>query len=409
MVKHIISGFFARAMVAVINLIILITATSHLGSELWGQISLLILNITVVHCINEIYTGAALVHYIPRTALGKLYTTGLLWTLAGTLLINLVFLVLSVGMGQLWVHVMALSFLVTLNGFHNVVLLGREKLAMYNFMVLLQPALLLLALILTLFVFGKHSIEAYLWPMYASFVFPILVSGISILKLTAQLKTDHNAFDAKTVLKNGFINQLGNLAHTLSNRFNYYMIGSAALIGIYASATSLIESLWIISGSVSPVILTRVANQRDPAGNVRLTLVLSKISFLLSVFAAVILLFLPTDFFTYFLGKDFSETKTVMLYLLPGVLCISFSNIISHYFSGQGKQNILLRANTAGLLVTLCTSYFFIQSYGLKGACFAASMSYFAQASVLTVVFLSSNKLNLKNLFSTSDFRLLKK
>lgn len=175
------------------------------------------------------------------------------------------------------------------------------------------------------------------------------------------------------------------------------------LVGIYASASSLIESVWILSGSISPLILTHIANQKDSSNNSRVTLLLSKISFVLSLVCVLCVLVLPEEFFTLMLGKDFTGTKTIMLYLSPGIVCISFSSIISHYFSGLGQQRILLAANSCGLAVTLSTSHYFISHYGLIGACYSASLSYFMQSLILTIVFMSQNKLKLSNLFEIRD------
>jgi O-antigen/teichoic acid export membrane protein len=143
--------------------------------------------------------------------------------------------------------------------------------------------------------------------------------------------------------------------------------------------------------------------------NGRVTFLLSKICFLLSLLCIGILVIIPAEFFNWLLGKDFTGIKTIMLYLSPGILVISFSSIISHYFSGLGRQRILLIANASGLVVTLATSYYFIQKYGLIGACYSASLSYFIQALVLSLAFMKVNKFSFNELFSfKKDLSLLK-
>lgn len=198
------------------------------------------------------------------------------------------------------------------------------------------------------------------------------------------------------------MNELGNLAHTLSNRLNYFLLGSASLVGIYASSTSLIEGIWIISGSVSPVILSYVANRQNASGNAGIALTLAKICFLLGVVAVGVVFLLPASLFTYILGNDFAQAKEVMLLLSPGILCLTFSSILSHYFSGLGLQKIQLGANVTGLLVTVCMAWPLIRWFGLHGACYAASLAYFVQALVLTVVFLRRNNMRLSDLFTGS-------
>lgn len=415
MLKNLISSFFAKSTVAFTLLGILLVQTQQLGSEEVGRVSKLILNLAIIQTISEIYTGSALVYFIPKHALSKIYRNGVLWTIGCILSINFIFYVLQksypgfdLGVKDLWIHVLILSFIVTMQAFHTVVLLAKEKIRSYNFLIFFQPLLLLVTLCFSVFILEIKTINAYLIAAYVSWSISFLISAFFVMKT---LTTDEEKSVVKTraILQNGFVNQLGNLAHTLSNRYNYYMIGTTMLVGIYSSATSLIESVWILSGSISPVILTYIANQKDEGNNSRVTFLLSKICFLLSLLCVLVVVILPEDFFTFILGKDFSGTKTIMLYLSPGVLCLSFSSIISHYFSGLGRQRILLIANSSGLLITLCTSYYFISKYGLIGACYAASLSYMVQALVLTVVFMKNNHYNFLQLFQfRKDLNLLK-
>lgn len=408
MLKNLISSFFAKSTVAFTMLVILIVQSRALGSSELGQVSLLVLNLAIIQTISDIYTGTALVYFIPKYALDKIYSTGLIWTIACILAVNLVFYVFNVGLKELWIHVLILSFISTLQAFHNVILLAKERIKAYNFLIFFQPLLLLCVLCISIFILDITNVNAYIFAAYISWSISLLVSTFFIFKtLNADDKTKEE-LPLKNILRNGLVNQLGNLAHTLSNRYNYYMIGATMLVGVYASATSLIESVWILSGSISPIILTHIANQKDVKNNSRVTFLLSKICFLLSGVCVLIVLFLPEGFFTFVLGKDFSGTKTIMLYLSPGVLCLSFSSIISHYFSGLGRQKILLLANGCGLLMTLCTSYYFISRFGLIGACYSASLSYLSQALILTIVFMKQNGFKIPHLFQLKrDLELL--
>jgi O-antigen/teichoic acid export membrane protein len=413
--KNLISSFFTRGGIALLNLFILLLSTRQLGSDIVGQLSLLILNIAIVQIINEIYTGYALVHYVPKTNTRKLYQTGLVWTLLCTSLLNLVFLVISFvwpgsGIRELWLHGLVLSFAISLHSFHCVILLAKEKISAYNFLMLFQPLATFTVLFIQVVVLNNKSVTAYIIALYISYCSSALLSLIFLLRTLAHEQHGRPSISTISILRNGLINQLGNLAHTLSNRYNYYMISVTTLVGVYASATSLIESVWIIGGSIAPVILSHVANARNPQHNSRLTFLLCKISFLLSLACVGIIVLLPEGFFAALLGRDFTNTKSIMLHLSPGVLCISFSTVISHYFSGLGQQKVQFIANGLGLLTTICTSYFLISRYQLIGACYAASLSYFTAALVLVVVFMKQNGFGWKDLLSMQkDLSLFKK
>jgi O-antigen/teichoic acid export membrane protein len=277
--------------------------------------------------------------------------------------------------------------------------MGKERIRIYNFLLFFQPAISFVTLLTCIFIFKINDIRAPLISLYVSFGCMILLSAFAVYK-SAESCENEGILSWRSIFRNGLINQLGNLAHILSNRYNYYVISalSLSLVGVYASATSLIESVLIISASVSPLILTHIANGRDIPNNARFTLLMAKLCFLLSLCCVVILFFIPASFFTGLLGKDFSQTKHVMLYLSPGVLALSFSSVISHYFSGLGEQKTLLTANACGLLITLASSYFMVQRFGLKGACITASAAYFVQAILLSIYFFRKNSgLSLRN------------
>jgi len=409
LLKNLILTFFSKASIAILNLLILLLTSRSLGSAVFGQTSLLILNIAIAQIVNEIYTGYALVHYIPGLSLKKLYTTGLLWTLLCIGLVNLILALFNLCPVGFRLHALLLSFTISLHSFHCVILLAREKFRAYNLLLLLQPFLLLIALFVCIFVVGLKTVNSYITAVYISYICCALVSSWLVLQLLVSEKENNRPFSTIAILKNGTINQLGNLAHTLSNRYNFYLIGSTAMVGIYSSATSLIESVWIIGGSIAPIILSHVANKKDNSANSRLTFLLSKASFILSVFCVIVVFFLPNKFFTWLLGNDFTDTKNIMLHLSPGVLCISFSTVISHYFSGTGNQKVQLVANSLGLLTTICTSYYLVSRYQLVGACYAASLSYFVAALVLVITFMSQHGFKFMSLFKIrEDLSLLK-
>ena len=399
---------------ALVNLAVLLVSSKQLGSDVSGKLSLLILDIAIIQIINEIYTGYALVYFIPKYSLKKVYVTGVIWTIICTVLCSLtmvlLFYLFDIGISEDWMHLAVLSFIIILHSFHMVIILAKEKIKEYNFFNFLQPALLFATLLVMFFVFRLKTIDSYIIALYVSFGISIVLSSFQLIHIFKNHQDDISVFEPKPILKNGFYNQLANLCHMLSNRFNFYLLGNTILVGIYARSSSLIESVWIISGSVSPIILTYIANSKNPSNNARLTLLLAKICFLLSLFCVVVLYFIPRDFFVYLLGPDFIHVKTVMLYLSPGILFISFATIISHYFAGLGKQKILVTANSFGLLATVLTSHYFVSRYQLLGACYSTIISYFVAATILVVVFLKENKFGILDLLRfKKDFDLLKK
>lgn len=369
-----------------------------MGGEIRGEITLFVLNIAIIQIVNEIYTGYTLVHFIPKFSFKKLYKFGFLWVALCTLVLSIFFYLFNVRMGGNWVHLFLLSFIVILHSFHLVFILGKEKIKLYNWLSASQPLILLLSLLIFIFVLQQKSVTSYIISMYISFVPPAIISSIYIFK-EYRNPIKQEVFLVKQIFTNGFYNQFAALTHMLSNRYNYYLLSTNLLVGVYSSATSLIESVWLISGSVTPIILTHVANSKQNEENKHITFVLAKLCFLLSIVCVLILYFIPDAFFVFLLGDDFAETKHIMLLLSPGILCVSFSSIIVHYYSGIGQQKTIALANLCGFITTISLGYTLVSNYSVIGACYVSSISYFITSMILLIVFMRKHHFTIKDLF----------
>jgi O-antigen/teichoic acid export membrane protein len=415
MLKKIIVTLFARGFVAIVNLAILLITSKQLGGDIRGQIALLILNIGIIQIVNEIYTGYALVYFIPRYNLKKIYNIGLVWTPACIILTTLslvglnLYYDVTIDIHHYWLHIVILSLIIIVHSFNGVVILAKEKIRIYNFLNFFQPALLLLMLFVLIFGFKLRSVDSYIIALYVSFLSSLLISGIQMIGIFRNDRTELPPGEPSVILRKGFFNQLANLSHMLSNRYNFYLLTNNVLVGIYATSTSLIESVLIISSSASTIILTYIANKKDDEKSITVTFLLSKLCFLLSLFCVFVLLLIPTEFFSFLLGKDFSQTKEVMLLLSPGILCISFSTVISHYFSGMGRQRLIATANLAGLISAIIAGYFLVNRFQLRGACYAACISYFVASIIMVVMFMREHRLSFWSLFRLrKDFKVLR-
>lgn len=398
MLKKITHTLFSKGSTAFINFAILLITSKVLGGEIRGEITLFVLNIAIIQIVNEIYTGYTLVHFIPKFSFKKLYKFGFLWVAVCTLVLSIFFYLFNVRMGGNWVHLFLLSFIVILHSFHLVFILGKEKIKLYNWLSASQPLILLLSLLIFIFVLQQKSVTSYIISMYISFVPPAIISSIYIFK-EFRNPIKQEVFLVKQIFTNGFYNQFAALTHMLSNRYNYYLLSTNLLVGVYSSATSLIESVWLISGSVTPIILTHVANSKQNEENKHITFVLAKLCFLLSIVCVLILYFIPDAFFVFLLGDDFAETKHIMLLLSPGILCVSFSSIIVHYYSGIGQQKTIALANLCGFITTISLGYTLVSNYSVIGACYVSSISYFITSMILLIVFMRKHHFTIKDLF----------
>lgn len=408
MFRNILQSLFAKGLVAVLNFAILIVSSHYLGVSSRGEIAILILNISIIQIVNEIFTGYTLVYFIPKFNLKKIVATGIIYTLIACSLSNSIFYFLNKHIANYEGLSVLISFMVILNTFNCVIILGKERFTLYNFLNVLQPLLLILGLVFTTCFRKIYTLDAYIWPLLLSFIAAFIISFYFVIKLVLQ-KEEHKLFTLRPIFMNGLLCQLAVLMHIFCNRYSYYLLENKADVGLYSSASSLIESVLIISNGIAPVLLSRVANDGDSERSRVLTLSLAKASFLLSLFCVLIIAVIPNDFFVILLGSGFKNAKSIMMMYSPGILMLSFAGIISHYFSATGKLKIILLCNSLGFVTAMILARLLIIKYSYIGAAISADISYAVLTISLGVAFFMFNKLKPGKLFTIrEDYRNLK-
>ncbi len=408
MFKNILHSLVTKGLVAIINFFILIVSSRYLGVSSRGEISIFILNIAIIQIVNEVYTGYSLVYFIPKFDLKKIYIFGLVYTLIFCSLSNVIVVFLNKQVpGYGWLGYIV-SLLIIINTFNCVLILGKEKVKAYNFLNLLQPLLLLIGLGFSLLVLKEFTFNSYIFPLLFSFIIAFIFSTAMVLKINFNASKERT-FDLKPVIINGLICQAAVLMHIFCNRYSYYLLPSTAKVGLYSSASSLIESVLIIANGISPVLLARVANTGDTLRSSEMTLSLSKASFIFSLAAVLVIFLLPEGFFIYLLGDGYAGIKRLMMLYAPGILMVSFFGIISHYFSALGKLKLILFCNSFGFIISLIAAPVLIKKYDMDGAAYTVNLAYLAVGIAIGAAFFISNKMKIKRLFGISyDIQNLK-
>ncbi|HPM13015.1 MAG TPA: polysaccharide biosynthesis C-terminal domain-containing protein [Bacteroidales bacterium] len=156
---------------------------------------------------------------------------------------------------------------------------------------------------------------------------------------------------------------------------------------MYSVSVSIIESIWLISRSISSVQHARIVNTRDFSANTQLTIQFIKIGSFLTCIAIVVLLLVPNSLYIFIFGNEFFEVKSIIVVLSPGVAFFGTSFMISGLFSGIGKQYINSIAAITGLIATIAGAYITIPIWGIYGAAATATIAYTATTVVKLVYF----------------------
>jgi len=155
-------------------------------------------------------------------------------------------------------------------------------------------------------------------------------------------------------------------------------------VGLYTYAVTLAELLFYIPDSVSTIFFPHVAGSSDETSGrqvgqvARFTLLLTSCSAVALIPAAWLLfrIVLP----------NFSDALPAMLVLLPGVMSLSLSKILTSYVSGRRRPGPVSAAAIAALVVNIAANVALIPILGIVGAAAASLISYSCEAAIMVVV-----------------------
>jgi O-antigen/teichoic acid export membrane protein len=148
---------------------------------------------------------------------------------------------------------------------------------------------------------------------------------------------------------------------------------------------------------------SRISNTKDKKYAKNITIKFIKFSTSLTIFLIVILLLLPDKVFACVFSKDFSGLRIVIMSLAPGIIVMSGSLMLSHYFSGIGQHWRNTIGSSIGLAITVILGFILIPRYDVVGAGLTASASYFSSACYLWIVFSKHTQTRLRDLLMTKS------
>lgn len=389
MIGKLISTTAARLLIAMGNLAILIISTRYIGAAGIGTVSLLILGISINQMVSSFVGGSVLVYLVPRHALLPLLLPSVIWVIcvsfAGSFLLRLFGLVPA----ELFIHLIGLSLLQGGLTISQNVLLGKEKVIQFNAIALLQTSTMFLSVLVLMAGLHHHTVMAYVGGLYASFGLAMLSSSLMTLRYVKKAKLFEPELIRQLFRFGGYL-QSASLMQLFNYRLSYYIIEKTfdrATLGLFSIGVQVAESLWIVSRSIAMVQYSRIANSTDSGANSRLTIDFIKLTAIITLSMLVVLLILPSSFFTFIFSRGFEHVTVVLLSLSPGILAVAISNMFSHYFSGSGQPWHNTISSGIGLFFTVILGFTLIPVMGVTGAGITASVAYLAGMVYQFVVF----------------------
>jgi O-antigen/teichoic acid export membrane protein len=107
-------------------------------------------------------------------------------------------------------------------------------------------------------------------------------------------------------------------------------------------------------------------------------------------------------------GISFSQTVTIIYYLLPGVVTAGISSTLINYFLGTGRAKLIPRIQIIPVFIQLFLAWEFTKKWGLQGASISISITSIIYSGIIIVLFIKVTKISIVQLFPLKkDFILI--
>jgi O-antigen/teichoic acid export membrane protein len=160
-----------------------------------------------------------------------------------------------------------------------------------------------------------------------------------------------------------------------------------AEMGVYRTAQTVAESLWIITTALATGIWTTVLHEREDRASSTVVRTCLK-GILLASGGALVLALLAPYFVPRVFGDEFEASVAPLRWLLPGIVAYGPVAVLSVYVSVRRRQpQYALVGPVLSILVTVGLAFVLVKRHGAEGAAMASSAGYIVCALTFWIMF----------------------
>jgi O-antigen/teichoic acid export membrane protein len=181
----------------------------------------------------------------------------------------------------------------------------------------------------------------------------------------------------------------GSLTMFFGYRADVYLLAwlladASAPLGYYSMAVSMAELVFFFPNAVSTFFFPQVASGTREDSD-RQVPVVSRVTVLLTALVGLALVPVATVAITHLLPA-FQPSLPALFILLPGVVAISVTKVLSGYVSGLGRTGLTSIVSILVFSVNVVLNLFLIPRYGIIGASAASFVSYVLSAVAYSLI-----------------------
>ena len=251
--------------------------------------------------------------------------------------------------------------------------LGLERFNEYNKIQLLKPIILFALLIVSSFIF-TINLDLVLLVVGLSFIIP----GLLYWQMALPINFSWRKEPAEKSFRFGIKIMLGNLVQFLNYRTDILLIGfflSGTEVGWYYVSVIIAERLLFLTQATSTILFPSASSsdiQREK------TPILSRLNFTF-VFAGSIIIGISAYWLVPLLfSAEYSNSVLPLIVILPGIISLSISKILSADFISRGLPQYSLYVSLLNFCLNIGLNIILIPKIGIAGAALSSTLSYTA-------------------------------
>ncbi len=407
---RVIQTFVSRFLILIVNFGLVIFSTNMWGSEGKGVISIVVANVAMVSFFSSVFSGSSTSYFARKFRIEQVLSYSYIWSFLAGIIIPLILHIFHEGY---LFYLMAIAVLSSVLSTNISLFIGTQDIKRYNLYTVLQQLLHVIFLVILILVADVRDVSLY---FLAQVICLLILATVSTLQILRKCSIRNFILSKKVfsdMLEYGWKTQLSAFVQFLNYRLSFYFLEhfqGLAAVGIFSIGITFSEAIWTITRSIAVVLYSDVVNSRSHAESIQKTKASLKVAFSLMAVFFIGIILIPSEVYVLIFGKDFGETRFIMLLLTPGIFAIAVSDMIGYYFSAVKELRILNIKSFVGLIITIVFSLIAIPRWGITGACVVTVTSYVVSAAILFRRFYQTTGFSVKDyLITPAEVKVLLK
>ncbi|MDH7596428.1 MAG: flippase [Methanothrix sp.] len=258
------------------------------------------------------------------------------------------------------------------------VLLGIQRVADFNYVRVVQSAVLMAFIALALLGMKAGVTGAILAGLFAYLVAAILVFRLAV-KAAGGVDLKPNPSYIRQATAYGVQAHLSNILGFLNYRVDMFMVNwflGPAAVGLYTVGVGMVEKLWMTSQAASTVLFPRVAAETNEERRKGLTPLVARTVLWTTALGALLLAILSRWIVLLLYSEAFLPAVGALQALLVGIVALSAARVLANDISGRGFPGLNIYTGIAAVTANVALNLLWIPRYGIAGAAWASTVSY---------------------------------